>query len=193
MKLRTCSCSWINGIRNIIFVIFCVDFLAILKIVLLYFSLWKDVEEFPHVALFSRSYLLHLADLVRRDQTQEIIAIFRMVLPSASKKLEKSIAALVKKASWVQDDIGSWLSTEDLFDILRQLQDISEIVFYEIGPELPLPPFLKSYSLTLRSHFVTQTAVILNVSRELLVGRYSYYYMYFAYLASVKNTWHLIF
>jgi len=145
----------------------------------LYFSLWKDVDEFPHLALFSRSYLLHLADLVKHDQTQEIIAIFRMLLPSAPKKLEKSIAALVRKASRVADDDGSWLSTDDLFDILRQLQDILEIVFYEIGPELSLPPFLKSYSLTLRSHFMTQTVVILNVPRELLVGRYLNY-LFFA-------------
>lgn len=98
-----------------------------------------------------------------------------MLLPSASKKLEKSIAVIVKKASRDAADDESWLSTDDLFDILRQLQDILEIFFYEIGPELPLPSFLKSYSLTLRSHFMAQTVCILNVPCELLVGRYLNY------------------
>ena len=91
-----------------------------------------------------------------------------MLLPSASDKLKDLTATLVKK--FIPDDEDAWLSSHQLYDILRQLQEILEIVFYETGTELQLPPFLNSYSMTLHSHFIDKSVVILNISRELLVG-----------------------
>ena len=88
-----------------------------------------------------------------------------MLLPSASKKLEESIVSLVN--SITEDDHGSWL-----LNILRQLQEILKEIFYETGPELLLPPFMNLYRMTLRSHFIDTSVVILNVPIELLVGRY---------------------
>lgn len=31
-------------------------------------DLWEEIDELPHLSLFSRSYLLHLADLIRKKK-----------------------------------------------------------------------------------------------------------------------------
>lgn len=132
-------------------------------------DLWSKIDEMPHLALFSRSYLLHLTDLMQRGEAAPIISILRMLLPSVSKKLERSVTKLVTEASETCD-FEAWLTTRQLFDNLRQLHELIEVVFYEKGPQVDLPPFLASYGRSLGSHFIDKAVVILNVPRELLVG-----------------------
>ena len=128
-------------------------------------ELWREIDALPYLALLSRGYLLHMADLVRKGDLKSIVTILRMLLPSASDQLED----LVTKLSLLDPDIDfvSFLPT-----ILHRLHQLIEAVYYEHGPTLALPPFLVSYGSSLLSHFMDKTAavVILNVPRELLVG-----------------------
>ena len=128
-------------------------------------DLWSQIDAMPHLALFSRGYLLHLTDLISLGDPAPIVAILRMLLPCASKKLERTVAKLVSTAPREDDDYEPWL-----FDNLRRLHELIEVIFYEKGAPVDLPPFLAAYGHSLRSHFIDKAVVILNVSKELLVG-----------------------
>lgn len=132
---------------------------------------WEKVEKLPYLALFSRGYLLQLANLIGRRETETVVSILKFVLPSASSDFETQILRLVQRAPKIRDDESSWLSTTDVFKILHDLHEIIQQVFNKRCPEIDLPPFLVSYGRTLQTHFMGDKAVvILNVSRELLVG-----------------------
>jgi len=136
-------------------------------------DLWKEIDELPHLSLFSRSYLLHLADLIRKQETRQVGSILRMLLPSASEKLERSVVRLVQLVhgrSQIDGDEDAWLSTGQLLYILKQLHELIQLVFYEKGFELDLPNFLTSFGRSIRSHFIDKSIEILNVPRDLLAG-----------------------
>jgi hypothetical protein len=65
---------------------------------------------------------------------------------------------------------GLAVNPAQLFQILRDLHRLIEAEFHERIHDLALPAFLISYGRTLKSHFIDKSVVILNVSRELLVG-----------------------
>lgn len=130
---------------------------------------WKEIEEMPLLSLFSRGYLLQLADLIGRNKLEDVVSILKILLPSATLKIESLVNRLIKRAPRIGDE-EDWLSTAQLFKILRDLNQLIEAVFHEKNPELTLPPFLVSYGRTLQSHFIDKSVVILNVSRDLLVG-----------------------
>ena len=130
---------------------------------------WKEIEEMPLLSLLSRGYLLQLADLIGRNKLEDVVSILRILLPSATLKIESLVNRLIKRAPRIGEE-EDWLSTAQLFKILRDLNQLIEAVFYERNPELTLPPFLVSYGRTLQSHFIDKSVVILNVSRDLLVG-----------------------
>ena len=127
---------------------------------------WKEIEKMPLLALLSRGYLLELSDMIGRNKMQEVMSIFKFVLPSAPLKMENLVKRLVEGAPRIGDE---WLSTVELFRILEQVHQVIEAVFHDKSSELVLPPFLTSYAQTLNSHF-DKPVVILNVSRELVVG-----------------------
>lgn len=131
---------------------------------------WKEIEEMRLLALFSRGYLLRLADLIGRNRIDEALSILEFLLPSVPLDLERLLNRVAKEAPRISDDENSWLSTVQLFKVLRQLHDVIKTVFHKYGPEVSLPPFLVTYGRTLKSHFLDKAIVILNVSRELLVG-----------------------
>jgi hypothetical protein len=83
--------------------------------------------------------------------------------------METLVDQLVQRSPRIDDD-EDWLSTAQLFQVLRDLHQLIEVVFRERSPEFELPPFLVSYGRTLQLHFIDKAVVILNVSRELLVG-----------------------
>ena len=130
----------------------------------------KRMQDMPHLELFSREYLLHLADLVYRSQTEQVISILRMFLPLASKKLEKLAAQLVRRFSRSEEMDAEWLATEQLFDLWRELHEIIEIVFHETSSEQEIPPFLVAYGRNLLTHFLVKSVEILNVPRQSVVG-----------------------
>ena len=131
---------------------------------------WEQLERLPLLALFSRNYLLQLADLIGRNRTEDVVSILTFLLPSTPRKLKKLVDWLAQQAPRIGDNENSWLSTDQLFKILRLLHSIIDKVFHERGPEVDLPPFLASYGRILNSHFIDKSVIILNVSRELLVG-----------------------
>jgi E3 ubiquitin-protein ligase RNF213 len=130
----------------------------------------KRMQDMPHLELFSREYLLHLADLVYQSQTEQVISILRMFLPLASKQLEKLAAQLVRRFSRSAETDTEWLTTEQLFDLLRELHEIIEVVFHKTSPEQEIPPFLVVYGRNLLTHFLDKSVQILNVPRESVVG-----------------------
>ena len=130
---------------------------------------WKRMEDMPHLCLFSREYLLYLANLVYRNQTKESIATLRMFLPLATVKLEKSVAKLVAKFAETGGD-DRWMSTETLFELFRQLNEIIQEIFHEAGAQQEIPAFLAVYGRNLQTHFLDKAIQILNVRRELVVG-----------------------
>ena len=130
----------------------------------------KRMQDMPHLGLFSREYLLHLADLIYRNQTEQAISILRMFLPLASKQLEKLAAQLVRRFSCSEEIDDEWLTTEQLFNLLSALHDIIEIVFHESSPEQEIPAFLVMYGRNLLTHFLVKSVEILNVPRESVVG-----------------------
>jgi len=136
-------------------------------------ELWKEVDEMPLLALFSRSYLLHLADLIRKQEAYQVSSILLMLLPSATVNLERSIrqlALLVLERIQVDGDEDASASTEQLLYILRELHELIQLVYYEKGTELNLPNFLMSFGRSLQSHFIDKSVEILNVSRDLVAG-----------------------
>ncbi|KAI9554792.1 hypothetical protein GHT06_020069 [Daphnia sinensis] len=110
---------------------------------------WESVEELPILALFSRSYLLRLADLIARNDKNSASYILRILLPSASFKMETLINELANRAPRLGSN-GHWLTTAQ--------------------PELVLPPFLIFYAKKLQSYFIDKEVVLLNVTADLLVG-----------------------
>jgi hypothetical protein len=136
-------------------------------------SQWREIEQMPLLALFSHGYLLQLVDLIARKKTEDVMSILKILLPSAASKME--IDELVKRAPHISSNGKGWLSTNEIFIILKDLHKHIENVFQRT-PELvhidePALSFLNSYRRTLKSHFNLYTAVvILNVSQELLVG-----------------------
>ena len=131
---------------------------------------WKEIEQMPLLALLSRGYLLELANMIGRNKVQETLSILKFLLPSAPSVLDDLIKQLVQDAPRIDSDGVYWLSAAQLFRILRELHRVLEAVFHDKGPEVNLPHFLVSYGHTLNNHFIGKTVVILNVSRELLVG-----------------------
>ena len=132
---------------------------------------WKEIEEMPLLALLSRGYLLELADMIGRNYVQETLSILKFLLPSAPIRMDNLVRQLVRDAPRIGgDEENSWLSTNQLFRILRELHTVIQAVFHDKGPEVDLPQFLATYGRTLNSHFIDKAVVILNVTRELLVG-----------------------
>lgn len=134
---------------------------------------WKQIDEMPHLALFSRSYMLHLAGLIRKQDTQQVCSILQMLLPSASEMLAISVAQLIQlvneRSQSDVDEYGS-VSTEQRLHILRELHKLIQLVYYEKGVQLNLPAFLNSFGRSLRSHFIENSVEILNVPRHLMAA-----------------------
>jgi hypothetical protein len=105
---------------------------------------WKEIEEMSLLALFSRGYLLQLADLIGRNQIEDVLSILKILLPSATVKMESLVNQLVQEAPRISDTTG-WLSTAQLFQILRDLHRLIEAVFHERSHDLTFPAFLISY------------------------------------------------
>jgi len=136
-------------------------------------ELWKEVEQLPLLALFSRSYLLHLADLIRKREQMIIFTILRVLLPSATGKLWRFVdrlVLLVHESIPINDDEDAFVSTEQLLYVLRKLHDLIQLVYFKKGVELNLPTFLTSFGRSLRSHFIDKSVEILNVSKDLVAG-----------------------
>lgn len=134
-------------------------------------KLWNEVEKLPHLAMFSRSYLLHVAELLRLQESEQVISILRILLPSASEKLESTmnrLVQLVRGRSQIGED--GWLSTNQLLYIFQVLHELIQMVYYDRGADLDLPTFLTSFGHSLRSHFIDKSIEILNVPRDLLAG-----------------------
>lgn len=136
-------------------------------------DLWKQIDKMPHLALFSRSYMLRLVDLIRKQETQQVCSILQILLPSASDKLEVSVGQLIQlvneRSQSDVDEYGS-VSIEQLLHILRELHKLIQLVYYEKSVELNLPAFLTSFGHSLRSHFIEKSVEILNVPRHLMAG-----------------------
>lgn len=130
---------------------------------------WKQMEEMPHLALFSRGYLLSLADLIVKKKTNQVISVLRMLLPSASPKLDELVFQLISRELVIEDG-ESWLSVHQLFQILRELHEILQTVYHEDVNEQNIPAFITAYGRTLGFHFLDKPVQILNVQREILVG-----------------------
>jgi len=143
------------------------------SLVNLWNELWKKVDEMPHLALFSRSYLLHLTDLIRKHDAREVSSILRMILPSASGKLENSVFELVQLVhggcQFGIDECGS-VSAENLLYILQELHKLVQLVYCEKRAQLNTFYYLKSFGETLNSYFNEKPIVILNVPRDLVAG-----------------------
>lgn len=128
---------------------------------------WKEVEDCRVLSLFSRGYLLQLVDLIGRRMLNDAMSVIKCILPHTCLKL-KELERLATIPQVV--DSGSWPSTEQVFDTLRQLNSLLEVMFHQQSDPVPIPGFLRSYGRTLESHFIDKAVVILNVPRELLVG-----------------------
>jgi hypothetical protein len=105
---------------------------------------WKEIEEMSLLALFSRGYLLQLADLIGRNRIEDVLSILRILLSSATVKMETLVNQLVQEAPRISDTTG-WLSTAQLFQILRDLHRLIGTVFHERSHDLAFPAFLISY------------------------------------------------
>ncbi|XP_057375006.1 uncharacterized protein LOC130695963 [Daphnia carinata] len=130
---------------------------------------WKEIEEMPFLSLFSRGYLLQLADLIGKNEIDDVKSILKIRLPAGASNIDALVNELIQQTPSI-DGEEDWLSVAQLFTILRQLHQLIKAVFHQKSRELDLPPFLVSYGRTLRSHFIDKAVVILNVPRELLVG-----------------------
>ena len=67
---------------------------------------------------------------------------------------------LVQDAPRIGNDGECWLSTAQLFRILRELNGVIETVFRDKGPEFDLPQFLILYGRTLKSHFIDKVSFL---------------------------------
>ncbi len=132
-------------------------------------QLWKDIEEMPLLALFSRGYLLQLADLIGQKKSEDASSILKITLPSADIEMETIVNQLIARAPCI-NETDNWLSTAQLLKIFSDLNQLIEVVFHEKSRELSLPSFLVNYGEMLKSHFIDKSVIILNVSGELLVG-----------------------
>uniref|UniRef100_A0A0P4YE06 AAA+ ATPase domain-containing protein n=2 Tax=Daphnia magna TaxID=35525 RepID=A0A0P4YE06_9CRUS len=130
---------------------------------------WKEIEEMPFLSLFSRGYLLQLADLIGRNESDDVKSILKIRLPSGASKIDTLVNQLIQRTPRIGGE-EDWLSVAQLFKILRHLHQLIEAIFHQKSPELALPSFLVSYGRTLKSHFIDKAVVILNVPRDLLVG-----------------------
>jgi hypothetical protein len=135
---------------------------------------WEEMEKLPLLALFSRGYLLQLADLIGRNKTDDVVSILQILLPSAASIMGESINKLVQQAPRIGTE-ETWLSTAQLFEILRHLHQLIEDASHQRTADLinrdDPALFLVAYGQTLKSYFNSYTTVaILNVPRELLVG-----------------------
>ena len=134
-------------------------------------QLWKDIEEMPLLALFSRGYHLQLADLIIKKKSEDASSILKIILPSTAIEMETIVNQLIDRAPCI-DETADWVtrSTTRLFKIFSHLNQLIEVVFHEKSRELSLPSFLVNYGDMLKSHFIDKSVIILNVSGELLVG-----------------------
>lgn len=134
-------------------------------------DLWKEVDQLPYLALFSRSYLLHVAELLRMGESHQVGSILRIHLPSASEKLDTNMVRLVQLVR-EKDQIGETerLSTDQLLYIFRVLHELIQLVYYDKGAKLDLPPFLTSFGDSLKLHFIDKSIEILSAPRDLLAG-----------------------
>ncbi|KAI9554203.1 hypothetical protein GHT06_019475 [Daphnia sinensis] len=130
---------------------------------------WKEIEEMPFLSLFSRGYLLQLADLIGRNESDDVKSILKIRLPSGASKIDGLVNQLIQRTPRIGGE-EDWLSVAQLFTILRHLHQLIETIFHQKSPKLDPPPFLVSYGRTLKSHFIDKAVVILNVPRDLLVG-----------------------
>ena len=132
-------------------------------------SNWKQTKEMPLLALFSRGYLLKLADLIGHNKAEDVVSILRSLLPSvAPEKIRKSIEQLIQRSPPITDN---WLSTDELFQIFHQLHQVIQVAFREMDPELvKLPSFLVAFSQRIDVYFKNKAVVILNVLREHLMA-----------------------
>ena len=77
---------------------------------------WKELEQLPMLPLFSRGYLLLLADLVIHKKAERVVSILRTLFPSASPKLEQLVIDFIEETPAIKG--RNWLSTEQLFIII---------------------------------------------------------------------------
>jgi hypothetical protein len=100
-------------------------------------QLWKDIEEMPLLALFSRGYLLQLADLIIKKKSEDASSILKIILPSTAIEMETIVNQLIDRAPCI-DETADWVtrSTTRLFKIFSHLNQLIEVVFHEKSREL---------------------------------------------------------
>jgi hypothetical protein len=101
---------------------------------------WKEIEEMSLLALFSRGYLLQLADLIGRNRIADVLSILRILLPSATVKMETLVNQLIQEAPRISDTTG-WLSTR-----------LSCFKFFAIYTDLLKPSSTREFTISPSRH-----------------------------------------